>query len=84
MSPTTPALAVQASTLTPTIYLGRLDTSGRFFTSKQDATADVMHAVADYVRTHLDGDAWVDVGDYRLDITVTPRASDAADTSTGP
>lgn len=66
-------LAVQAGGLSPVIYLGRLDRSGRAFQTKRDATAEVMHAVAEYVRTHLHGDAWVNVGDYRLDITVTAR-----------
>lgn len=66
-------LAVQAGGLQPVIYLGRLNKSRQAYLTKRDATAEVMHAVAEYVRTHLDGDAWVNVGDYRLDITVTSQ-----------
>lgn len=58
------------------IYIGRVNKAQNEFTDKEDQTGAVLHAVAQWVTDHKGGDCWVNVGGYRMDITVTERGDD--------
>lgn len=76
MSPvtTTTAYAVQYQPLSQTIVTGPLNARGDAFLDKNDQTANVLHAVAEFVANHeLGPEMTFDVGDYTLDISVTKR-----------
>lgn len=53
------------------INVGKLSKDGKSFTDKEQATAEIVSAVADYVEQKLDGDGYFKVGDRRVEITVT-------------
>lgn len=74
----TPKFAVQTGALTGTIYAGSVDESGSFFTDQEDVTGMVFQAVADWVKHHHNGHAYVDLPNgVHLDIDVTKKEVDS-------
>ncbi|MFS0885349.1 hypothetical protein [Aeromicrobium sp. 179-A 4D2 NHS] len=63
---------VQYSPLSERILVGRVNANQTAFTSKEEHTGEVLHAVAQYVQHALDSDGFVEVGGLRMDIKVTP------------
>lgn len=68
---------VKAADFSDRIYAGKLNTAGNAFTDKQELTAQVLLAVAEWTDRNFHGDVWVNVGGYRLDIKVTPLPVEA-------
>lgn len=62
---------VKAADLSDAIYVGRLNAARNAFADKQDQTGQVLLAVAEWANRNFHGSAWVNVGQYRVDITVT-------------
>lgn len=66
--------AVQCGRFSGEIHAGRVNKEHTAFTSKEDVTGQVLHAVADWVERNHDGGALVPLPDGRsLDIDVTTK-----------
>lgn len=67
--------AVQASLLTPSIYVGRANKTDTAFADKADMTDDVILAVAEYVERHFGGRLRAgytgDDHDLSVEVTIT-------------
>lgn len=81
MSPqtTTPIYAFQYQPLSQTSVTGPLNAQGDAFLDKNDQTANVLHAIAEFVAHHeLGPEMTFDVGGYTLDISVTKNGDNAS------
>jgi hypothetical protein len=77
---------VQAATLTPAIHIGRINSTGSTFTSKQDATDETLLAVAQYVTRNFNGAMQMTFtgrgGRDDIELTITTSTPSTTDTTT--